>query len=306
MSHADRGPTAPDGHVPLPFPGAYRGRRPAVGMIHLPALPGAPLHQGGMGPVLEAAEADARTLAGAGVDGIFVENFGDVPFHGGRVPPETVAAMTRAVALVREVAGGLPVGVNILRNDADAALAVATAAGAAFIRVNVHVGTMWTDQGALTGRAGHTLRRRPALHPTCAILADVHVKHATPLPGESLEDAARDCWHRGRADALVVSGTGTGRSTDPERVRRVVRAVPDAPVWIGSGATPETLPDLWPVAHGFIVGSALQRDGRAGNRVDRERASRFMAAVRRLREEGAGGTETSGPDAPAGPAGDAR
>lgn len=288
MSQADNDlPPGEPGRTPLPFP--FRGRRPVVGMIHLPALPGAPGHEGGMGPVLDAAEADARGLSDAGVDGIFVENFGDVPFHPDRVPPETVAAMTLAVARAREAAGGVPVGVNVLRNDAGAALAVAAATGAAFVRVNVHVGTMWTDQGALTGQAWRTLRRRRALHPGCAILADVHVKHATALPGEALEDAARDCWHRGLADALVVSGAGTGLGTDPDRVRRVADAVPGAPVWVGSGATVKSLPDLWPVAHGFIVGSTLQVGGRAGNRVDPDRAARFMEAVRDLRGRGAGG-----------------
>lgn len=272
--------------VPLPFPGDAGARRPVVGMIHLPPLPGAPRHTGGMGPVLEAVEADARVLSEAGVDGIMVENFGDVPFHPGPVPPETVAALAVAVARAREVAGELPVGVNVLRNDAAAALAVATATGAGFIRVNVHVGTMWTDQGGLTGRAWETLRRRRALHPGCALLADVHVKHATPLPGEVLEDAARDCWHRGLADALVVSGAGTGRRTDPERVGRVADAVPGAPVWVGSGVDAGSLPALWPRARGFIVGSCLQENGRAGSRVDPDRAARFMEAVDQLRRGG--------------------
>ena len=54
----------------------------------------------------------------------------------------------------------LPVGVNVLRNDAAAALAVARVVGARFIRVNVHTGAMWSDQGLLQGRAHETLRRR--------------------------------------------------------------------------------------------------------------------------------------------------
>lgn len=267
--------------TPLPFPVSH----PVVGMIHLPPLPGAAVGGPSMEETLAIAEADAEALRRAGVDGILVENFGDTPFYPDVVPPETVAAMTLAVDRVLR-AVPLPVGINVLRNDAAAAMAVAAVTGAAFIRVNVHVGSAWTDQGALQGMAHRTVRMRKALGHRCAIIADVHVKHATPVPGETLESAARDTWHRGLADVLVVSGAGTGHATDPGRVARVARAVPEAPVWIGSGASPETLADLWPHAHGFIVGSALLEEGRAGGRVDTVRARRFMQVVQELRSQG--------------------
>ena len=264
----------------------FRTARPVVGMIHLPPLPGAPRHARPMAEILEDAAADARVLADCGFAGVLVENFGDVPFHADAVPPETVAALTLAVARVRDVAGSVPVGVNVLRNDARTALAIAAAAGGAFVRVNVHAGTMWTDQGPIVGRAAETLRARAVLAPGCAILADVHVKHAIPAPGESLEDAARDTWYRGLADVLVISGRGTGRATDPTRVRRAAEAVPGAPVWVGSGVTTSSLEELWPLASGFIVGSDLMENGRAGGRVERARAESFMAAVQRLAGRG--------------------
>lgn len=274
--------TADVARLRLPF----SSQRPVVGMIHLPALPGAPLHDLSMARVLDAVAADAQALAEAGFDGIIVENFGDVPFHGESVPAETVAAMGLAVARVRGEAGALPVGVNVLRNAARSALGVAAATDAAFVRVNVHVGTMWTDQGPIVGRAAETLRARAAVAPRCAILADVHVKHATPPPGEALEDAARDTWHRGLADALVISGSGTGIATDPVRVRRAAEAVPEAPVWVGSGVSAGSLEELWSIADGFIVGSDLMEGGRAGARIDPARARSFMEAVQRARSGG--------------------
>lgn len=274
MSHAP--------HRSLPFVSV----RPVVGMVHLPPLPGAPRSERGMEYVLERAQRDAEALVEAGVDGIMVENFGDVPFFPGPVPPETVAGLALAVDRVRAVAGTLPVGVNVLRNDARAAVGIAVVTGAAFIRVNVHVGTMWTDQGPLAGQAHETLRVRQALGSGTCILADVHVKHAAPPPGEPLEEAARNTWDRGLADALVVSGAGTGAPTDPERVARVAASVPAAPVWVGSGASPDTLPGLWPHADGFIVGSWMQEEGRPGRPVDPVRAGAFMEAVRTLRRDG--------------------
>jgi predicted TIM-barrel enzyme len=94
-----------------------------------------------------------------------VENFGDAPFTGGAIAPETVAAMALVVRAVRQ-SSGLIVGVNCLRNDARSALGIAAATGAAFIRVNVHSGMAATDQGMLTGRADETLRVRARICPT--------------------------------------------------------------------------------------------------------------------------------------------
>ncbi|HET9985975.1 MAG TPA: BtpA/SgcQ family protein [Longimicrobiales bacterium] len=266
----------------VPLAGIFGAARPIVGMVHLLPLPGAPGWGGSMDDVLARAQMDARALAGGGVDGILVENYNDAPFHPREVPPETVAALAVAVAeVIREVP--LPVGVNVLRNDAAAALAVAAATGARFIRVNVHTGAMLADQGWLEGRAHETLRLRARLGAPVAILADVLVKHAVPPAGLELGQAARDTWHRGLVDGLIVSGEATGSPTDPERARRVRAAVPDAPVWIGSGLTPESASTLLAVADGAIVGSALERDGIAGNPVEEERVQRLMGVVRQVR-----------------------
>lgn len=258
------------------------GRGPyLIGMIHLLPLPGAPAWNGKMDAVLERAVADARALERAGFDAVLVENYNDLPFYPDRAPPETVAAM--AVCAREAVrASRLPVGVNVLRNDATAALSVACAAGARFIRVNVHTGVMLADQGFLEGHAHETLRLRRALGSEIAIFADVHVKHAMALPGADLAQDARDAFHRGMADALIASGAATGAATDLEQVRALKAAVPEAPVLIGSGVTAETLRAALNVADGVIVGSAAARDGIAGLGIDPERAAAFGAARLRV------------------------
>lgn len=235
-----------------------------------------------MDEVLERARGDARALLDGGVDGVLVENFGDAPFHPGPVPPETVAALARAVAEVAGLPGSGPTGVNVLRNDARAALGIAAATGADFIRINVHVGTMATDQGLLQGRAWETLRLRRALGLRTAILADVHVKHAAPLAGREPGEEARDTWERGGADGLVVSGPRTGEPTEPRRIDAVKDAAPGAPVWVGSGVTLDSAASLLARADGAIVGSALQAEGRAGRRVDPARVQALVATVRSL------------------------
>lgn len=255
-------------------------RPPVVGMVHLAALPGAPAWDGSMTDVVRRALTDAGILRDEGFDGLLVENYSDAPFHGRRVPSETVAAMAVVVA---EVVDGvsLPVGVNVLRNDARAALAVAVATGARFIRVNVHTGSMWTDQGLLEGRAAETVRARETLGADVAILADVHVKHATPPAGSRIEDAAADCWARGRADALIVSGAGTGAPTDTADIEAVRAAVPPAPILVGSGTTPGNVRALLAASDGLIVGSAVMTGGVAGAGVDRERARALVRAAGR-------------------------
>ncbi|HEV2719525.1 MAG TPA: BtpA/SgcQ family protein, partial [Thermoanaerobaculia bacterium] len=177
------------------------GARALFGMVHLRPLPGAPLFEGSLEAVIEAAVADARAIAAGGADGFLVENFGDKPFFKNRVEAETVAAMTRAIAeLARAVT--LPFGVNVLRNDAHAALAIAAATGAAFIRVNVHAGVYVADQGLVEGEAAETMRRRAALCPDVLVVADHLVKHATPLVPIDEVQSARDLRLRALADAI--------------------------------------------------------------------------------------------------------
>lgn len=248
-----------------------------VGMVHLGPLPDAPRFRGDLAAVVDAAVADASTLVAAGFDAVMVENFGDSPFHADQVPPATVAAMTRAVSAVVD-AVSVPVGVNVLRNDAVAALAIAAATGARMVRVNVLSGTMYTDQGPIVGRAAEVARARARWCPDVAILADVFVKHAVPPPGLRLVDAARDLAERGGADALVVSGAGTGSPTDPVQVEAVA-AVAGCPVLVGSGATPETVADLLRLADGVIVGSALKVESDPTAPVDPGRARRFVLAA---------------------------
>ncbi len=259
----------------------FSTRKPVVGVLHLLPLPGSPGWGGQMEAVVSRALREARIMEDGGVDGLLVENYQDAPFHPGPVPPETVAAMARVTSAVRKSAG-IPVGVNVLRNDALGALGVAAATGASFIRVNVHIGSMFTDQGLLQGRAHKTLRKRRELQAEVAILADVLVKHATPPPGTTLETAARDTWHRGLADGLILTGTETGSRLDPGMVERVRTALPpETRIWVGSGATPDTVADLLEMADGIIVGSALQEGGRAGGGVEARRVRDFMAPLGR-------------------------
>lgn len=234
-----------------------------------------------MQAVIEDAAERAEHLTTAGFTGLMIENFGDIPFFADTVPPETVAAQAVAVAAVSSD-NEARIGVNVLRNDALAALGIAAATGADFIRVNVLTGSMNTDQGPIVGRAAEVARARSTLGPTVQVWADVFVKHATPPPGAELEQVAADTLERGGADALVVSGSATGSAPPLERLERLRKAFPNASLVVGSGADSENLAALADLADHVIVGTSLEVDGRPGAPIDPARLDRFVAAARKV------------------------
>jgi membrane complex biogenesis BtpA family protein len=264
------------------FP-AWKGRRHVViGMLHLPPLRGAPLSQLTIDQIRDATLRDAETLTRGGVHGLMMENFGDVPFFPGHVPDHVVAQMTAVACAVRREFD-LPLGINVLRNDGCAAIAIAHAAGANFIRVNVLCGARVADQGLIQGIAHDLLRERALLGAEqIKIFADVDVKHSVALAERPIEDEVGDVIERGRADAVIVSGAGTGKATDASKARNVKQAAAETPVFIGSGITAETIRDFSDVADGFIVGTALKKNGVATNPVELAQVQAIMAALKEI------------------------
>ena len=254
-------------------------RKILIGVVHLGPLPGAPRWQGTLDPVLRMALRDAGAFERGGADAIIIENFGDAPFAKSAVGPETVAAMAVIGRLVRDNIR-LPIGFNVLRNDPKASLALCAACDGKFIRVNVHTGAMLTDQGIIEGNAYETLRCRENLGLDAEILADVHVKHASPLGSQRIEDAARDTLERGLADALIVSGTGTGVAPSLADLEAVRSACPAAKILIGSGVTIENASEFLVLANGVIVGSSLKEGGCIKNAVDPVRVEALTRVVR--------------------------
>ena len=251
--------------------------KPFIGVIHLPPLPGAPGHCGErLQAIVERAASDATALAAGGADAAIVENFGDAPFAR-IVSAETTAAMAILVSEVHRRTS-LRLGVNVLRNDGVAALGIAAAADAAFIRINVFCGSAVTDSGWVDGTPRRLIELRRRLGATVAILADVHVKHAAHF--NSLEEAALDASRNG-ADALIVTGAATGHAPSPEDVSRV-KASGRLPVVAGSGITEGTV-SAFAHADGFIVGSTLHCGGDIMQPVDATRVRRVAEAIAALR-----------------------
>jgi len=265
----------------------FGDHKPIIGMVHLDPLPGAP-GADGLTAVLDAALRDAERLTAGGVDGLMIENYGDSPFYPEAVPKHTVASMTRVASAVSE-AVDCPLGINVLRNDAEAALSVAAAVKADYIRINVHTGAAVTDQGLIEGQAHQTLRLRDRLGVETTIMADVDVKHAAPLGGKRPVGATvGDLVERGHADGVILSGPETGQSVDMTALRRAVASRDErglsTPVLVGSGVTAESVTQLLPVADGAIVGTAFKENGRTTNPVDVDRVEKLMNTVAECRD----------------------
>lgn len=258
----------------------FKTSNPIIGVVHLLPLPTSPLWGGSLRAVFDRAEQEAAALAAGGVDGIIVENFFDAPFTKGQVDPAVVCAMTLGVQRLMNLVT-LPIGLNVLRNDARSALAIATCTGAQFIRVNVLTGVMATDQGLIEGCAHDLLRYRRELGSNVKILADVLVKHARPLGTPNLTTAVQDTIERGLADAVILSGWATGCAPDLADLELARAAAGSTPMLIGSGATWENIPAMMQFADGVIVSSALKRHGKRHSPIDPVRVSRFVEAARR-------------------------
>ncbi|MDG6899063.1 MAG: BtpA/SgcQ family protein [Nitrososphaerota archaeon] len=250
-----------------------------IGMIHLPALPGAPGNAHSVKELLEFALAEAAKLERAGMDGCILENVGDVPLLKEGLAPYTVAAMAVLTRAVVEHTN-MRVGVNMLRNACEEALSVAHIAGAHFIRCNVLIGAYATDQGIIEGCAARVARLKRALGSSVIILGDVHVKHAYPIFNVEIEYAAQDLAERGGADAVIVSGPRSPIPPSSERVKKVRDAI-EKPVLIGSGISLSNLKEFYDTSDGVLLGEPDFKVGRVWGGPSDEKA--YQEAVRMCR-----------------------
>lgn len=257
----------------------FQANNPVIGVVHLSPLPTSPRWKGKLKEVIARAEQEATALSAGGVDGIVVENFFDAPFAKDSVDPAVVSAMTLIVDRLKGMVM-LPIGINVLRNDAKSAMAIATCTDIQFIRVNVLTGVMATDQGIIEGKAHDLLRYRRELGSDVAILADVLVKHARPLGTPNLTIAVQDTIQRGLADGVILSGWATGSPPTQEDLELASAAAADTPIFIGSGANWENIPQLMQAADGVIVSSSLKRYGKISETIDPIRVSQFVEAAK--------------------------
>lgn len=259
--------------------------RVVIGMIHCRPLPGTPNYDGEpVGTIFDHALRDADAYAEARVDGLIVENHGDIPFlKPDAIGPETAAVLAVITDRLRQ-AVGLPLGVNVLANAAIPALAVALAGGARFIRVNQWANAYVANEGIVEGEAARALRYRATIAARhIRVFADAHVKHGAHaiVADRPIAELARDVefFH---ADAVIATGQRTGDAAAEAEIAALAEAT-SLPLLVGSGVTEENINAVLPRVDGVIVASSLKQGGVWWNPVDPIRVGRFMQRVRELR-----------------------
>ena len=250
-----------------------------IGMIHLPALPGTPAGKNARFRDLQnfvLKELDA--LQRGGVGAVIVENFWDLPYYPDRVDTITIAAMASIAGIIVHKAE-VPVGINVLYNDFNAELSIARAVDASFIRAEVFVDPAISETGVIPASCAKMTRERSALNAeNVAILADVQGKNTKALWSRDITDSAVDAETRGLADAIIVTGMGTGKPASIEDLQRVKEQI-SSPLLVGSGVKPGTIKELMKVCDGVIVGSFFKAGGNISNPTDIERVRELCEAV---------------------------
>ena len=186
--------------------------KPVIGMVHLGALPGAPLHDAerGVSGLVEGARADLMALQTAGFDAVMFGNENDRPYELD-VDRASTATMAFVIGQLRSEIS-VPFGVNVLW-DPMSTIALAAATGAAFVR-EIFTGTYASDMGPWTPDAGAAMRYRNRLGANdVAMLYNVSAEFADSLDRRPLPDRARSAVFSSIPDAVLVSGqiTGEGR-----------------------------------------------------------------------------------------------
>ncbi|MGF6762875.1 membrane complex biogenesis BtpA family protein [Paraburkholderia sp. GAS33] len=259
-----------------------RARGVVIGVIHCPAFPGSPRYQGASSQALyDGALADALAYRNGGVDGLIIENHGDVPFS----KPEDIGHETSAFMAVtadriaRET--GLPIGINVLANAAIPALAIAAASQAAFVRVNQWANAYIANEGFIEGAAASALRYRARLRADgISVFADAHVKHGAHaiVADRALEELVRDVEFFD-ADAIIATGQRTGDAASADYLRQI-RAATKLPLLVGSGCTEGNVAEILSIVDAVIVASSLKVGGVWWNPVDEAKVRAFMQAAR--------------------------
>lgn len=263
------------------------GRRiPLIGDVHLPPLPGTPRYRGeSMSAIIDIALRDAEAFEKGGMDGIILENHGDIPFlKPDEIGPEIIAAMSAiASRIAKEIE--VPFGINLLANSSIGALAIAKASGGRFIRVNQWVNAYVSNDGLIEGESARALRYRKQIEATdIAIFADVHVKHGSHaiVDDRPVSEQAGDVEFYD-ADVAIATGNRTGDAV-PEQEITSIRAGTRLPVIAGSGMTSANACKLLPLLDGAIIGSSLKHEGVWWNAVDIERVRALVEAARPVRD----------------------
>ena len=266
------------------FNQVFATKKPVIAMVHLGALPGSPLYnsEAGLDGLIEAARLDLHALQDAQVDAIMFGNENDRPYELKVDTASTSAAAYIIGQLKSEI--NIPFGVNMLW-DPMATVALGAVTGAAFVR-EIFTGSYASDMGNWTADAGKAMRYRDQLNrKDMLMLFNVSAEFAYSLDQRSLADRAKSVAFSSIPDAILVSGQITGEAADLSELKMVKDTVSGLPILANTGVKHETVEEIFRIADGCIVGSALKYSGDTWQPVDPNRAKDFMKRVQKIRSQ---------------------
>ena len=226
-------------------------KKPIIGMIHLSGS-------------VERSLKEAIILREEGVKAIIVENY-----HGSVEEVENTLYHLSLVPETRE----LSVGVNILPNDYELAMKLASEYNFDFVQVDFVAGK-YKRATEIDESKFEEIRKK---YSNIQILGGVWPKYYEPEEGSSLEDDLRTAMSR--CDAIVVTGAGTGKETPLDKIKKFRAIIGNFPLIIGAGINSSNVQEQLQVGDGAIVGSAFKEHSYTHNMIRRDYVREIMSRI---------------------------
>lgn len=225
------------------------------------------IHLAGNSPIKRALE-EISLFEEEGLDGVIVENY-----HS-----RSVVAVIDTLEEIRKLNLKMLLGVNILPNDFEWAFTLAQEYNADFIQLD-HVAGIYGTDTKLNLPFYDAFRHE---YPEILVLGGVWPKYYQPVKNSNLKTDLREGMKR--ADAIVVTGAGTGQETQIEKIQQFRAILGDHPLIVGAGLTPQNAYQQLSIADGAIVGSYFKKDNQTNNKIERQRVKDFMSVVQEVRK----------------------
>lgn len=249
-------------------------KNPLIGMVHLGGLPGSVHYNESWKAVEDRAVAEARTLETSGFDGILIQNTGDVPAieEGDEA---TVAFMTAIGLRIKKEAPNALLGVNVLMNGSKAALAIAKAIGADFVRIKINTGVVSTSTGLVQADPHDVLSFRNRINAQdIDMVGDLYDRTAAPVGEFPLAILGDLAIRHADIKALVVSGYNYEDLIN--RINVLREKLPSARIIVGGGAKASNIKELIEISDGVIIGSSIKTGGGFLDPIDPQKAKAFV------------------------------
>lgn len=220
---------------------------------------------------------NARVFAENGMPAIYLQ---DETKTNGPAYPETISIVSALACQVRREFPKLGLGVICEAHDPCAAISIAYASKADFVRIKVFVGAMAKSEGIQQGIGVEARQYRDHLgDKNIRLLCDVHDRTGMPLGNVPLSMACGWAVQAG-ADGLILTG-----HTFDESIQMITENKKEAegrPVLIGGSVKLENISRVLDCADGAIVSTSLMYDKEPEGSLlhwDPEKIKRFMDKV---------------------------